>query len=79
MSEENVELQHRVIDDFNRRDLDAYLALVDPDIEYLPRIRELEGGGPYHGHAAIRAGGRACSASPPTSTRRSRTYETSET
>ena len=38
-----------------RRDLDALLALADPDIEYFPRIRELEGGGPYRGHAGIRS------------------------
>lgn len=31
MSKENVELNHRVIDAFNRRDLAAYLALSDPD------------------------------------------------
>jgi ketosteroid isomerase-like protein len=55
MSQENVELVYRVHDAFKRRDLDALLALADPDMEYFPRIRELEGGGPYRGHAGIRS------------------------
>lgn len=55
MSRENVELAYRVHEALNRRALDALLALADPDIEYLPRIRELEGGGPYGGHAGIRS------------------------
>ena len=55
MSEENVELVYKANDAFNRRDLDALLALADPEIEYFPRIPELEGGGPYRGHAGIRA------------------------
>jgi ketosteroid isomerase-like protein len=55
MSEENVELVRRAIDAFNRRDLDALLALADPDIEYFPRILELEGGGPFRGHDGVRS------------------------
>jgi ketosteroid isomerase-like protein len=35
MSEENVELNQRANDAFNRRDLDALLALSDPDVEFL--------------------------------------------
>jgi len=31
MSQENVELSRRAVDAFNRRDLDAFLALMDPD------------------------------------------------
>ena len=54
MSEENVELHYEAIDAFNRRDLDALLALADPDIEWFPRIAELEGGGPYRGHDGVR-------------------------
>ncbi len=34
MSQENVELVYRVIDAFNRRDLGAYLVLMDPDVEF---------------------------------------------
>ncbi len=54
MSEENVALQHRVIDDFNRRDLDAYLALVDPEVEFTPYEVSVQGGDPYRGHAGVR-------------------------
>jgi ketosteroid isomerase-like protein len=54
MSQEYVELHRRAIDAFNRRDLDAFLALTDPDVEFISRIVELEGGGPYRGHDGIR-------------------------
>jgi hypothetical protein len=36
MSRENVQLHHRAHDAFNRRDLDAFLALMDEDIEFIP-------------------------------------------
>ncbi len=55
MSGENVELVHRAVDAFNRRDLDAFLELCDPDMEFFSRILELEGGSPYHGHEGIRS------------------------
>jgi ketosteroid isomerase-like protein len=55
MSQENVELQHRVIDDFNRRDLDAYLALIDPDVEFTPYEVSVQGGDPYRGHDGVRS------------------------
>jgi ketosteroid isomerase-like protein len=54
MSQENVELLYEANDAFNRRDLDALLALADPDIEWFPRVAELEGGGPYRGHDGVR-------------------------
>ena len=54
MSEENVELTRRANDAFNRRDIDAILALADPGIEYFPRVLALEGGGPYRGHEGFR-------------------------
>ena len=54
MSQENVELAHRTADAFNQRDLDALLALTDPDVEAHSRIVELEGGGPFRGHDGIR-------------------------
>jgi ketosteroid isomerase-like protein len=38
MSQENVELTYRAHDAFNRGDLDAYLALMDDDVEAIPRI-----------------------------------------
>ena len=55
MSQENVELLHRDIDAFNRRDLDAFLALMDPAVEFTPYTRALEGLGPYRGHEGVRA------------------------
>ena len=55
MSQENVELAYRVADAFNRRDLDAFLALCDPEEEYFSQLVELEGGGPYRGHDGIRS------------------------
>ena len=54
MTQENVELVHRVADALNRREIDAALAIADPEIEYSPRLVELEGGGPYRGHDGIR-------------------------
>jgi hypothetical protein len=48
MSQEKVELQHRLTDAFNLRDLDAYLALTDEGVEAIPRMGTMEGG--YHGH-----------------------------
>jgi ketosteroid isomerase-like protein len=54
MSGENVELTHRAHDTFNRRDLEAYLALHDPDLEFTPYERAIEGGGAYRGHSGIR-------------------------
>jgi ketosteroid isomerase-like protein len=52
MSQENVKLAHRVVDAFNRRDLDALLALMDDDVEGAPPLVSIEGH--YHGHAGIR-------------------------
>ena len=43
MSQENVELLYRAYDAFNGRDLDAFLALMDPEVELTTRIMELEG------------------------------------
>jgi len=43
-----------VIDDFNRRDLDAYLALIDPDVEFTPYEVSVQGGDPYRGHDGVR-------------------------
>jgi hypothetical protein len=54
MSRENVELLHQAIDAFNRRDLDGYLATNDPDVEFTPYERAMEGLGPYHGHDGVR-------------------------
>ena len=55
MSQENVELMHRVMDAFNRRDLDAYLALIDPEVEFTPYEVWVQGGHPYRGHVGVRS------------------------
>jgi ketosteroid isomerase-like protein len=54
MSQENVELIRRAFDTFNARDLDAFLELMDPEVEFTPYERALEGLGPYRGHDGIR-------------------------
>jgi ketosteroid isomerase-like protein len=54
MSEENVELHRRGYDAWNRRDLDAWLAVADPEIEFVPLNVEMEGGRPYRGLDAAR-------------------------
>jgi hypothetical protein len=55
MSQENVELNYRAIDAFNRRDLGAYLALTDLEVEFTPYEVWVQGGEPYRGHAGVRA------------------------
>ena len=54
MSQENLELHRRAFDSFNRRDLDAFLALADRNIELTPLNLELEGGC-YRGHGGVRS------------------------
>ena len=44
MSEENVERGYMAIDAFNRRDLDAFLAVCDEEVESVSRIAAIEGG-----------------------------------
>jgi ketosteroid isomerase-like protein len=53
MSERNVELAHQAYDAISRGDLDAFLALMDPEVVLLPRILAVEGGA-LHGHDGIR-------------------------
>jgi ketosteroid isomerase-like protein len=52
MSQEHVELIHRALDAFNRRDLDAVLAMLHGDVEFGSRLAAMEGG--FHGHEGIR-------------------------
>jgi ketosteroid isomerase-like protein len=49
-----VDLTHRTIDAFNRRDLVAYLEHQDPDVEFTPYEVWVQGGEPYRGHAGVR-------------------------
>jgi ketosteroid isomerase-like protein len=52
MSRENVDLARRMYQDFNRRDLDALLALMHDEVEIEPRLGALEGD--YRGHEGVR-------------------------
>ena len=53
MSKENVELYRRGIEAFNRRDLEAFLALAHPDVVGISRVLAIEGGS-YGGHGGAR-------------------------
>jgi hypothetical protein len=52
MSEENVDRARRAYEAFNRRDLDALLALVDPEADFTTRF--VERSEAYHGHDGVR-------------------------
>jgi ketosteroid isomerase-like protein len=52
MSQENIRLAYGAVDAINERDLGAYLALMDEDVEVVSRIAAMEGG--LHGHDGIR-------------------------
>jgi uncharacterized protein len=53
VSEQNIELHRRLNEAFNTRDVDAYLAFCDPQIELQTAVT---GPGPavYHGHDGVR-------------------------
>ena len=51
MSRANVEIAKQVIDAFNRRDVDAIFACVNPDVEWFPAMTL--GGGPLRGREGI--------------------------
>ena len=53
MSEQNVELHRRVMDAFNRRDIEELVTLCDPSIEW-HSVFAAVGGGVYHGHDEMR-------------------------
>jgi ketosteroid isomerase-like protein len=52
MSQENVVAFERGVDAFNRRDLGAWLELMDADVEAVPRLAAVEG--VFHGRAGTR-------------------------
>jgi hypothetical protein len=52
VSEENLDLSRRAAEAFNARDLDAFLALQDEQVEGIPLARDMDGD--YHGHAGTR-------------------------
>ena len=53
MTEGNVAVQRRALDAFHARDVDAFIAYLDPDVEYHSAIT-VPGGGAYYGHAGVR-------------------------
>ena len=54
MSQENVESNRRVLATFHRRDLDAFLAFMDPELEFTSRVIPVAGDVHYRGHDGIR-------------------------
>lgn len=52
MSQQNVDLVLESYDAFNRRDWDAFVALMDDEVEIESRLVAIEGG--YHGHEGLR-------------------------
>ena len=56
MSQENIEAFERAVDAFNRRDIEAYLEQLDPEVEFHVALQGMPGGAPevYWGHDGIR-------------------------
>jgi hypothetical protein len=52
MSHENVDRFRRLHDAFNRRDRNAFLALIDPDVRHVPLAAAIDGD--YLGHDGMR-------------------------
>ena len=53
MSQENVELIYRAFDALSRHDFDAFVALMDDDVEIIPRTSAIEGESGYSGHEGL--------------------------
>ena len=53
MSQENVKLVHRMVDAWNRGDVDAFLSRYDPECEVVFRA-EVPEPGPFHGHPELK-------------------------
>ena len=54
MSQENVDRFLESMEAFNRHDLDAFLAFMDPEVEFVVRLMEMEGRPYLRGHDGIR-------------------------
>jgi ketosteroid isomerase-like protein len=54
MSEENVKTLKRVIEAYNRRDIEPLLEATDPEVEWYPFTAQVEGDESYHGHEGLR-------------------------
>ena len=55
MSQENVEVFERAVVAFNARDVDGFVECVAPNVEWLPVMGAVEGGGSFRGHEGVRA------------------------
>jgi SnoaL-like protein len=55
ISPERIGLVYRAADALNQRDLDSFLAICDPAIEFTSHLVKLDGGGDYSGHDGVRA------------------------
>ncbi len=53
MSLQNVETARRVMDAFNRRDVDGFFALATPDFEWFPAMPVIVGGSGFRGREGI--------------------------
>jgi ketosteroid isomerase-like protein len=53
MADDNVDLVYRAFDAINRRDIEAFLALMSPEIVFVPRLLAVEGG-ELRGHKGVR-------------------------
>ena len=53
MSAENVEIAKRVVDAFNRRDVEGFFKLAVPDFEWFPAMAGTVEGGGYRGRDGI--------------------------
>jgi ketosteroid isomerase-like protein len=54
MSDENVEIARRVVDAVNRRDADAFIAALSPDVEWEDDLFGTESDRTYRGTAEVR-------------------------
>ena len=54
MSQENVTLTRQVYDAFSRRDIDAFLGVLDEDVEFIGYVQAAVEGAGYKGHNGMR-------------------------
>jgi ketosteroid isomerase-like protein len=54
VSEQHIELLRRLTEAFNARDIEAFIALCDRDVEFHPVFAEVSGA-IYHGHDGMRS------------------------
>jgi ketosteroid isomerase-like protein len=54
MSRENIELFHKAVEAYNRREIEPFLETYHPEGEWYPFTAAVEGDEAYHGHEGIR-------------------------